>query len=198
MAGHFAGEVPVVTGGDEVIEKILVGDGLIALDGAGELMIVSRLAKAPQGGLDGHEEQIGFTGGKAPESDGAGFGDFGVRRTVFVRQDAERRKPGDAAAGFAGDGAIKIADGIEKGFSALVGIEEDDQRAAELGEGERDGESFRGVGEAAETDFAGGTANGVESVLQSRVTGDASEQLADLREDHAGSWAMRSRRSLVE
>lgn len=73
LAGHFTGELAVVAGGDEVIEKILVSDGLVALNGARELVIVGRLAEAPERRLDGHQEEIGFAGGKAPEGDGARF-----------------------------------------------------------------------------------------------------------------------------
>lgn len=110
-----------------------------------------------------------------------------MRRTVFVRQNAERGKPGDAAAGLAGDGAVKISDGVEEGLRALVGIEEHDERTTEFCKCERDGESLRSVGETAEADLPAGATKGIEDVFQGRVTGDAREQLADLGKDHAGS-----------
>ena len=113
LARHVAGDLLVVAGAGKEIDQVLMLDGFVARDGAGELRIKFAVAQAPERGLDRSDEEVGFAGGEAPESDGAVFGNFGVRRAIFVRQNFVSRKVDDATIGFAGDGAIKIAQRLE-------------------------------------------------------------------------------------
>ena len=113
LARHVAGDLLVVAGAGKEIDQVLMLDGFVARDGAGELRIKFAVAQAPERGLDRSDEEVGFAGGEAPESDGAVFGNFGVRRAIFVGQNFVSRKVDDATIGFAGDGAIKIAQRLE-------------------------------------------------------------------------------------
>ena len=198
LAGHVAGDLFVVAGAGEKIDQGLMLDGFVAGDGAGELRIKFAVAQAPERGLDRSDEEVGFAGGEAPERDGAVFGNFGVRGTIFVGQNFVSRKVDDAAVGFSGNGAIKIAQRLEEHFGALIGFDQDDEGTAEFGESQRDDEGFGRIGEAGEAHFAASAAQRVEGLLGDRAAGHSREKLADDGKNHAGSCLMRSRRRAVE
>ena len=198
LAGHFAGDLFVVAGAGEEVEKFAVRDFLIALDAAGELAIKFGFAHAPQGRLDGRDHQVGIAVGESPERDGAVFGNFGVRRAIVVGQDFEAGKMHDAMAGLAGDGAVKPAKRLDERFGTLIRFDEEDGGATEFGGCEGRDESFRGIGEAVEAHFAPAAAQRLDCFFYDGLATDPREKLRYQGQNHALRFLMRSIRRAVE
>ena len=85
LSRHFAGDLLFVTGAIEKADQIFVCDGIVARDYASQIAIEMAVAHAPQSCLDRCDYQIGLAGCETPEGDSARFGNFRVRRAIFVR-----------------------------------------------------------------------------------------------------------------
>ena len=185
LSRHLAGDLLFVAGAERKSIRSSWANGFVALDRASQIAIEIAVAHAPQRRLYGRDHQIGFARSQSPERDGAIFGNFRVRRAIFVGQNVVGGKMYDASAGFRGDGAVKPAERLEQFFGALIGVHEQDDGATEFAKNQRDEDRFCGVGETGEGNFGFLAAKFFAALLNRCEARDSGDEFGNERENHA-------------
>jgi len=175
-----------------------VGDRFIPLDHPGKPPVERRLAHPPQRGLHRRNQQVGLARRQPPKRNRAVFGNFRMRRTIFVRQYVVRGKTRHASSRFPGDRAVKPAQRLDKRFGALIRLDQINRGTPQFGQRQRNEQRLRRIGQPREANLASQPAQLVAGLFNSRPARDPREKLGNEREYHARISRMRSIRRAVE
>ena len=151
LAGHLDDVGGGVADGVEVREQGFEVERFAAADGAGEIGVVVAGAQADGGGRDWRDHDGCSTGGNLPQSGGAFFLEFGMRREIL---EGEHVAGGEGDDGFGIAGGGEFAEAAEDGnevFDGAVVVDDEDERTLGGALKQHEQQGFRGGSEAGDT-----------------------------------------------
>ncbi len=126
-------------------------EGFAAADGAGEVGVVVAGAEANRRGCYWRDDDGGGAGCNLPESGGAFFLEFGMRREILEGEHVARGE-GDDGVRIAGGGEFaEAAEDGEEVFDGAVVVDDEDERAGGGALEQHEQQGFCGGSEAGDT-----------------------------------------------
>ena len=129
LAGHFDDVGGGVADGVQVGEQSVEVERFAAANGAGEVGVIVARAQTDGCGGDGRDDDGSGAGGDFPESGGAFFLEFGMRREILERKHVAGGERDDGVGIAGGSEFAEAAENGDEIFDGAIVVDYEDQRA---------------------------------------------------------------------